>query len=97
MTPSDPFSDVLQTSRKHWIHAHSDYQRAADTLRAVQRAAGQVPSVADPVMSAELLRLANQNIEVARRRVAEVEADLMREFNAHCGASFASTPPMRVT
>jgi hypothetical protein len=85
MTP-DRRPDLLQISRKHWIHAHSEYQRAAQTLKAVQRAAAQVPSVADPVMSAELVRLASQNVEVARRRVDEVEANLTQEFNAQCGA-----------
>jgi phage-related minor tail protein len=80
MTVSDPSSEVLQTSERDWVYGHSDYRRAAETLRAVQRAAEQVPSVADPVMSAELVRLANQNVEGARRRVAEVEADLIRKF-----------------
>jgi hypothetical protein len=80
MTVSNPSSEVLQTPESDWVHSHSDYRRAAATLEAVQRAAEQVPSVADPVLSAELVRLANQNVAGARRRVAEVEADLIRKF-----------------
>jgi hypothetical protein len=60
------------------VHGHLDYRRAADALKAAERAAERVPSIADPVMSAETLRLAMKNVEAARRRVAEVEAELRR-------------------
>jgi hypothetical protein len=71
---------MSETSRSDWIHGHLDYRRAAAAFKAVLLAAQRVPLVADLVMSAETLRLANQNVEAARRRVAEVEADLERRF-----------------
>lgn len=64
--------------RSERVREHRDYRRAADALRAAQRAAERVPSVADVVLSVEMVRLANQNVEAARRRVAEVEAELER-------------------
>ncbi len=64
----------------HSVRNHVDYRRAAEALKAAQRAAETVPSIPDPVISAEILRLTNQNLEAARRRVAEVEADLQRRL-----------------
>ena len=62
------------------VFGHVDYRRAAKALEAAERAATRVPSIADPVMSAETLRLAMKNVEAARRRVAEVEAELQRSL-----------------
>ena len=64
----------------HRVHGHLDYRRAAEALKAAERAAERVPSIADVVMSAETVRLAMKNVEAARRRVAEVEAELRRSL-----------------
>lgn len=62
------------------VFGHVAYRKAAEALAAAERAAERVPSIADPVMSAETLRLAKKNVEAARRRVAEVEAELRRSL-----------------
>ncbi len=80
---------ALDNFRSDWICGHLDYQRASDALEAAQEAAGQLCAGAgmdaEAGIDAERIRRAEQNVEDARRRLAEVESQLARHFNRFCG------------
>jgi hypothetical protein len=76
---------VLDSFRGEWVRGHLDYQRAADALEAAQRAAGQMGSSADCASDREEARRAEQDVEQAGRRLAEIEAVLARQFDRFCG------------
>jgi hypothetical protein len=76
---------VLDSFRGEWVRGHLDYQRAADALEAARLAAGQVGSSSDCAPDHEEARRAEQNVEKAGRRLAEIEAVLARQFDRFCG------------
>jgi hypothetical protein len=75
---------VLDAFRGEWVRGHLDYQRAADALEAARRAAGQMGATDPERDRAEAVR-AEQDVEKAGRRLAEIEAMLARQFDRFCG------------
>ena len=73
---------VLDAFRGEWVRGHLDYQRAADALEAARREARQVG--ASNRDREEALR-AEQDVERAGRRLAEIEEMLAMQFDRFCG------------
>jgi hypothetical protein len=76
---------MLDTFRGEWVRGHLDYQRAAEALEAAQHAAGQARTTEAPAHDNEEARRAEQNVERAGRRLAEIEATLTEQFDRFCG------------
>jgi hypothetical protein len=78
---------VLDTFRVVWVRGRLDYQRAAEALEMAIRSAEQLRLGAGGSVDDDEVRRAEQSIESARRRVAEVEALLEMQFDRFCGVS----------
>jgi hypothetical protein len=76
---------ALDTFRSVWARGHLDYQRAVEALEAATRSAEQVRLVAFASIADREVRRAEQDLECARRRVAEIEAVLEEQFDRFCG------------
>jgi hypothetical protein len=75
---------VLETFRSVWVCGRLDYQRAAEVLEGATRAAEGARAAAGASPDDEEIRRAQQNVETARRRLAEVEAALGAQFDRFC-------------
>ena len=62
-----------------------DYQRAVEALEAAIRSVEQTRTGVGT--TDHEVRRAEENVESARRRVAEIEAALERQFDRFCGVS----------
>jgi hypothetical protein len=80
-------SSALDAFRGEWVRGHLDYQRAAEALEAARHAAGQARQSSDPALDNEEARRAERDVETAGRRLAEIEADLARQFDRFCGVA----------
>lgn len=78
---------VVETFRDVWVQGHLDHQRAVEALQQAIRAVERLSwSGADAVDDRDMCR-AEQNVQSARRQVAEIEAVLQRQFDHFCGGS----------
>jgi hypothetical protein len=77
----------LDNFRSEWVRGSLDYQRAVDALDAARRCAEQAHGVGGAAADDENARRAHDAAEHARRRLAEIEALLERQFNDFCGVS----------
>jgi hypothetical protein len=75
----------LDSFRTEWICGHLDCQRATEALEALRDAARRL-GAAD-ASDEEAVRHAEQNVEKARRRLADVKALHARQFDRFCGLS----------
>jgi len=77
---------TIETFRAAWIGGHLDHQRAAEVLEEAERSCRQARDEStgrDP----EDVRRAQLAVEGARRRLAEVEDALAKQFDRFCGIS----------
>jgi hypothetical protein len=77
---------ALDTFRKEWVCGHLDYQRAAESLEAASQALGRISAAVCTSMDDEA-RCAQQEVENARRRLAEVESALQTQFDRFCSVT----------
>jgi hypothetical protein len=78
---------VLDAFRAVWVRGRLDYQRAVDALEAALIEAERARAVDDSGADDSQVRRAEENVQAARRRVAETEAALGRQFDRFCSAS----------
>ena len=78
---------VIDTFRSVWARGHLDYQRAVEALEAATRSAEQVRREALGSIADHEVCRAEQDLERAHRRVAEIEAVLEEQFDRFCGVS----------
>ena len=77
--------------RKAWVSGHLDYQRAAEALEtAIQHRALSGESA-----EADAARRADEEIDRARRHLAEVESIVGEHFDRFCGLSEVRLPRER--
>ncbi|MGD0673934.1 MAG: hypothetical protein ABSC94_00860 [Polyangiaceae bacterium] len=72
---------ALEAFRSEWARWHLDYQRAAEVLDSARH----VAKIARAAGSLDALRSAEENIEAAEIRLAQVHAMLTRQFDRFCG------------
>ena len=78
---------LLDTFRAVWVRGHLDCQRAVEALEAAIESAKQVRLRADESLDERDVQKAHQNVEIARDRLAEIEAMLEAQFDRFCGLS----------
>ena len=81
------YPNVLEPFRVEWVRGHLDYQRAADALLAARCAADELLLTCDHPPDNDEARRAEQVVERAGRRLAEIEAMLAEQFDRFCGMS----------
>jgi hypothetical protein len=77
----------LETFRAVWVRGHLDCQRAVEALEAAIESAKQVRRADESLDEQELQRAHHQNVEIARDRLAEIQAMLEAQFDRFCGLS----------
>jgi hypothetical protein len=76
---------LLDTFRAVWVRGHLDCQRAVEELEAAIESAKQ--RRADKSLDEHEIQKAHQNVEIARDRLAEIQAMLEAQFDRFCGLS----------
>lgn len=79
--------NMLDMFRGEWVRGHLDYQRAVEALEAARHAAGKARTIDERAHDSEEARSAEQNVERAGRRLAEIEAALAAQFDRFCGVA----------
>jgi hypothetical protein len=73
----------LDTFRSEWVCGHLDHQRASDALKAARESCARLRAAADAAAD-EAARCAEEAVELAVRRLLEVEARLAAQFDRFC-------------
>lgn len=81
-----PEEGVLYRFRTEWVHGHLHTQRAAEALEEARRAWKRArEGVRDTRLDSDELRRAQDGINAAAQRLAEVKALLAEQFDRFCG------------
>ncbi len=73
----------LDTFRSEWVYGHLDHQRASEALEAARRSCARLRAAANGAVD-DAARCAEEAVELAVRRVSEVEARLAEQFDRFC-------------
>ena len=76
---------MLDSFRNVWVCGRLDYQRAAEALEVAEKDAAQARVASPGSSEAPEIAVVEERVESARRRLAEVEAVLERQFDRFCG------------
>jgi hypothetical protein len=79
---------ALDTFRSEWVNGHLDYYRATQALESAkhaERRAREARAASGAGYDDDAVRHARAIVEAARRNLAEVEAELIGQFDRFCG------------
>ncbi|HZU85202.1 MAG TPA: hypothetical protein VE987_19855 [Polyangiaceae bacterium] len=84
---ANAISNDFDGFRREWVLGHLDHQRAADALESARRIAAATRAAAGAVADPAEVRRAEQRVQEALRRLAEIESILAGQFDRFCGLS----------